>query len=405
MKSAAITNIGTLVSGDIGQPVLEADTILIEDGKISKIGTRQEVDTQGVEMLIDANGMTVTPGLIDPHTHPLIGDWSPRQKVMGWMDATLNGGVTTTMSQGEVVVQGRPTDPMGVKALAILACKAYQNYRPSGLKHHGGAIILEKGLVEADFKEMAEHGVWLVAEVGGSGLVDIEDTREMFVWARKYGFKIPMHCGGPSIPGSSRTDAQMIIDSNPDMVAHVNGGATSARFDDILRLIDETRLPLEIIYNGNPKAAYKVVDWLRERDQLDRVFFGSDTPIGIGHIPLAIVRTIVQISSLNEIPAAQAIAMASGNTARAYGMKRGMLSEGWEADLLVMDFPHSCAADSALGAIERGDNPAIGMIMVDGELLSTRARNAPGATRGIKINGVEALAPGLHEYLFGAKSA
>src|SRR3990170_2307410 len=114
-------------------------------------------------MQIDANGMTITPGLIDPHTHPLIGDWSPRQKVFGWMDATLNGGVTTTLSQGEVVVQGRPRDPMGVKALSILACKAYQNYRPGGgLKHHGGAVILEEGLVEADFKEMAEHGCWII---------------------------------------------------------------------------------------------------------------------------------------------------------------------------------------------------------------------------------------------------
>lgn len=405
MKRTLITNIGTLVSGDIKQPVLEADSILIEDGKIVRVGSREEIDGHDVDVSIDVNGMTITPGLIDPHTHPLIGDWSPRQKVMGWMDATINGGVTTTLSTGEVVIQGRPRDPMGVKALAILACKAYKSYRPSGLKHHGGALILEEGLVEADFKEMAEHGVWLIAEIGGSGLYKPEDTREMVSWARKYGFRIPMHCGGPSIPGSALVTAPMIIDTMPDMVAHANGGSTAIDFQGIRTLADETSLPLEIIYNGNPRAASKIVQWLRERDQLERVFFGSDTPIGIGHIPTAILRTIVQISSVCEVPGAQAVAMATGNTATAYGMKTGMVKAGWEADLLVMDFPHSSCAGDAMGAIELGDTPATGMIMVDGEIVSLRGRNTAQATRRIRVNGVEAQPPGLHEYLFGAKSA
>ncbi|MBI4320618.1 MAG: amidohydrolase family protein [Chloroflexi bacterium] len=403
MNRIALTNIATLVSGDIRQPILDADTVLIENGKIAHVGKREQLDLSGYERIVDVNGMTLCPGFVDPHTHQVIGDWTPRQKTFGWMEGAFQAGVTSMISQGNVHVEGRPRDPAGVKYLAILGAKTFNNFRPGGgLKSHGGALILEEGLTEADFKQMAEHGVFVIAEIGGSGLYKPEDTREMVAWARKYGFKVPMHCGGESVPGSAKVWADMIMETKPDCVVHVNGGCTAAPIEQIKKLIYETEFPLEVIYNGNPKVGYKVVKMLQDKGQLDRLFLGSDTPIGMGAIPTAILRCIVQISSMNEIPAAQVIAAATGTTARVYGLNVGIVEPGREADLLVLDFAQSSAAKDALETFEIGDTPAIGMIMVDGQIITTRGRNAPQATRGIKVNGRELSATvGTHEYFFG----
>ena len=70
--------------------------------------------------------------------------------------------VTTIISAGEVHLPGRPKDPAGTKALAILAAKSFANFRPGGAKILGGSVILEKGLIEDDFAEMAREGVKVV---------------------------------------------------------------------------------------------------------------------------------------------------------------------------------------------------------------------------------------------------
>jgi enamidase len=129
-NTLAITNIGTMVSGDIEKPLLEGDSILTEAGKIKTIGRRKDLNLDQAGTLIDADGMTVIPGLIDPHVHPMLGDWNPRQSVMGWMEGALQGGVTSMLSQGIVHLEGRPTDAFGTKAMAILTSTVYRTYRP-----------------------------------------------------------------------------------------------------------------------------------------------------------------------------------------------------------------------------------------------------------------------------------
>jgi enamidase len=73
--------------------------------------------------VIDCGGMTVAPGLIDSHCHVVLGDYAPRQQQIGFLDSEVHGGVTTFISAGEVHLAGRPKDPAGTKALAILAPK------------------------------------------------------------------------------------------------------------------------------------------------------------------------------------------------------------------------------------------------------------------------------------------
>src|SRR3979490_643775 len=95
-----IRNIGLLLSGAMEKPILDADTIVAENGKITGIGRAKDIDAEGPPTVIDANGTTVAPGLIDSHVHPVAGDWTPRQNQIGWIDSFLHGGVTTMISAG-----------------------------------------------------------------------------------------------------------------------------------------------------------------------------------------------------------------------------------------------------------------------------------------------------------------
>src|ERR1700746_3220532 len=115
-----IRNIGLMLSGALEKPILDADTIVAENGKITAIGRLKDVDVAGATTIVDANGTTVAPGLIDSHVHPVAGDWTPRQNQISWIDSFLHGGVTTMISSGEVHMAGPPRDVGGVKATRIL---------------------------------------------------------------------------------------------------------------------------------------------------------------------------------------------------------------------------------------------------------------------------------------------
>jgi len=126
-----IRNIGLLLSGDLERPILEADTIVVVDGVITQVGREKDCDTAQPDTLIDARQTCVAPGLIDSHVHPVFGDWTPRQNQIGWIDSTMNGGVTTMISAGEVHLPGRPKDIVGLKALAITAQRASTTSAPA----------------------------------------------------------------------------------------------------------------------------------------------------------------------------------------------------------------------------------------------------------------------------------
>lgn len=66
MKTLAIKNIGILVTGDINNTILKVNTIIIEDGKIKRIG-----------------------------------DFTPRQNTIGFINSSMHGGVATMISAGE----------------------------------------------------------------------------------------------------------------------------------------------------------------------------------------------------------------------------------------------------------------------------------------------------------------
>lgn len=250
-----IRNVGLMLSGDLANPILDADTVVCVDGRITQIGRLQDCDVDQADRVVDAKGTTLAPGLIDSHVHPVMGDWTPRQNQFNWIDSFLHGGVTTMISAGEVHTPGRPKDIVGLKALAITAQRTFSNMRPGGVKVHAGAPVIEKGMTEQDFKDLADAGVKLLGEVGLGGVKTADEAKQMVAWARKYGIQSTIHTGGPSIPGSGLIDADVVLETDADIIGHINGGHTALPEDQIGCLCESCTRGIEIVHNGNEKMA------------------------------------------------------------------------------------------------------------------------------------------------------
>ena len=376
-----IRNIGQILSGKLEHPLLDGDCVIAIDGRISAIGYGRDMDLDQADTIVDAKGVTLAPGLIDSHVHPVIGDYTPRQQQLNWIDSCLHGGVTTMISAGEVHAPGRPKDIVGLKAFAIASQRFYENFRPSGVKMLAGAPVLEQGMVESDFKELADSGVKLLGEVGLGSVKTGETAAQMVKWARKYGIQSTIHTGGPSIPGSGLIDKDVVLEADADIIGHINGGHTALPDDQITCLCESCSRGIEIVHNGNERAGLLAMRTAFELGQAERVILGTDSPAGSGVQPLGILRMIAMLSGIGDIPAEVAFCFATGNTARMRDLDTGMIEVGMSADFILIDRAQHAPGKTMLESIRQGNLPGVGMTVIDGVVRSTRSRNTPPAER------------------------
>jgi enamidase len=382
-----IRNVGLMLSGDLAKPILDADALIAIDGRIAAVGRLKDLDVEGATTVIDAMGSALAPGLIDSHVHPVAGDWTPRQNQIGWIDSCLHGGVTTMISAGEVHTPGRPRDIVGLKAMAISAQRMFSNFKAVGVKVHAGAPVIEHDMEESDFRELAAAGVKLLGEVGLGGVKDGATARKMVAWARKYGISSTIHTGGPSIPGSGLIDKDIVLEADADIIGHINGGHTALPDDQIRCLCESCGRGLELVHNGNERAALYTLRAAKELGQLERVLLGTDAPAGSGVQPLGILRMISLLSSLGEVAPEVAFCFATGNTARLRDLDCGLIEVGKSADFVFLDRAQHSAGKTMLDCVRVGDLPGVGMTVIDGVVRTQRSRNTPPAEKAPAIVG------------------
>ena len=202
------------------------------------------------------------------------------------------------------------------------------------MRVHAGSIILEPGLVEADFAEIAAKGVWL-AKAGFGAVKSPYEYAEMVGWAKKHGMITTVHTGGSSIPGSSGIWADHLIAMQPHVSFHVNGGPVAMPDEDFPRLVHESQIALQVCTAGNLRTTLMLADIVREAEQFDRFLIATDTPTGSGVMPLGMMYTITHLASLTKMPVEWAIAAATGNNAKIYGLNSGLLAPGRDADVVA----------------------------------------------------------------------
>lgn len=384
MSGAVIVNAGGVVTGRAGDGLLDADTVVISGDRIAAVGREAELGTVDADLVVDAAGAIVAPGLIDSHCHVVIGDYTPRQKTVDFLQSYVHGGITTCISASEVHAPGRPKDPVGVKALAIAAQRCFADYRPGGMTVHAGSVILEPGLEDRDFADLAEAGVWL-AKAGFGAFASPADCAPLVQAAQRHGMVVMCHTGGASIPSSSPVTADDLLAMSPDVSGHVNGGPTALSEADLARVIAESDMALQVVQAGNLRASLDVVRELERRGELTRLLIASDTPTGTGTMPLAVLKSVVELASLAPLSPFEAFAAATGNVAAVYRLDTGVIEPGRLADVMLIDAPLGSAQPDAVSAIAAGDLPAVSCVFTRGVLRFEISRNTPPPTRPLGV--------------------
>ena len=380
--SLAIVNVGLSHTGDLAGTPLRGDALVASNGRIAWIGASDDVTFDEHEVVLDALGAGLIPGLIDSHVHVTFGDFTPRQLTVGFLESYLHGGVTRAISASEVHVPGRPSDPAGVKALAIAAHRCFESFRPAGVTVHAGSVILEPCLTDSDFVEVRREGVWL-AKAGFGAVETPMDYVPLVRAARDAGLVVMCHTGGGSIPGSlERIGAEAVLAIRPNISGHVNGGPTAMTAEDNERIVVEgDGIALQLATAGNLRSALHICSLAREHGEERRLLISSDTPTGTGVMPLALTHLMAELTSLGGMTPQLAVAAATGNVGAAYGLDAGHIEVGRRADLLLVDAPLGSAGDTWAAALEAGDVLAIGAAVTAGELRYVRSRNTPGPKR------------------------
>jgi enamidase len=381
----AIVNLGEIVSGDWRAPFVEGDTIISDGEQITLAGTAAAATVESADVTIDAGGMTAIPGLIDSHVHITFGDYTPRQRTVGFLESYLHGGTTTAISASEVHVPGRPSDPEGVKALALAAQRCFATYRPGGMRVLAGSVILEPGLKAADFVELAVNGVRL-AKAGFGAVKTPYDYVPLVRDAKAAGLITTCHTGGASIPGSGAITGDHLLAMLPHVSFHINGGPTAMPDADFERVITESDIALQVCTAGNLRTTLLCARLAEQHGAFDRFIIATDTPTGSGIMPLGMLYTIAHCASLTDMPAEKFICAATGNNARVYGLDSGLLAAGNAADIVLIDAPDGGTQATALSAIKHGDIAAVGGVITAGvPRFIGRSRNTPPTIRKARV--------------------
>ena len=102
-------------------------------------------------------------------------------------------------------------------------------------------------------------------------------------------------------------------------------------------------------------------------------------------MPLGVMKTVAELSSLSEIEPAVVWAAATGNNAKTWGLPAGFIAPGKAADIVIIDAPWGSTQHDALTALSVGDIPGISAVITGGTVRTLRSRNTPQAARAAEV--------------------
>ncbi len=195
MPSILITN-GRLIDPASGRD--EVTDVAIQDGTVVEIG--RGLASAGADEVIDAEGLIVSPGLIDPHVHLRQPGQSERETIETGTAAAVAGGFTTVVcmpNTAPAIDTPEVVEWVIAKAAAVGLCRVFPV---------GAASVGRKG------EQLAEIG--LMADAGAVGFSDdgdvVADAGLMLSALRavkQTGFAFMQHCQEPSLTRGASMNA------------------------------------------------------------------------------------------------------------------------------------------------------------------------------------------------------
>ena len=364
MTETLLQSAANIATGDVRRPLIAGPIdIRIAEGKIAAIGAAAGGNADTV---IDATGLLAMPGLWDAHYHPYFGDHTTQFDARGSLAETVRAGTTTVVSAGTIDFPGRPRDASGERELAILAQRSWLYDRPLEITVHSGTVVAAAGLVDRDFGVLERVGVRRL--VVRSPLPSAADARQLVAAARTHGMKVialpdrltPLVQGSPSV-----ADALGIIDA--DIVLAVNGGDVALPDAVLNDLLTTSKAALGVSLMGSLTVARRVVAALMSRGEPERIVLGTGTPSPRAVMPWGMQRMVQLFTgTTSAISPAVAIALATGNAGRAYGLLGGRVEVGEPADLVLCRAALGSPSPDAFDAIVRGDWLEVDSVLIGG---------------------------------------
>lgn len=216
LQDEPIVLVGTLIDGTGAEPIEDA-VIIIQDGYVTAVGSRQEVEIPSDANIIELPGATILPGFINAHVH------STYEPV--YLEKWVQAGVTTVRDLGAKYPFYRfylrdqfNQDPY----LATLIAAGPLITVPGGYPIVGsnfpslGVTIPEHARREVT--ELIADGADVIKIVvdSGDGLptLSLEEATAIVETAHQYGVPVAAHIG-------SLRDLRLVVDAGVDDFSHI----------------------------------------------------------------------------------------------------------------------------------------------------------------------------------------
>lgn len=410
---AAQGDVGRLIGSTGGSGSSDGPVVAAWEGRIVAVGRRPDVEraleADGYSLArfarLDAGGGTVTPGLVDPHTHLLFAgsreaEWQLRREGAGyldilaagggilstveatraatldallahgrrWLDEMLGNGVTTVEAKSGYGLE-LETEIRLIEAAWRLGQEGPIDVVPTFLGAHAvpGEFRARRDATEAYVRSVIDDQLPGVAAHGRArfcdafceaGVFTADQSRRILEAASAFGLGIRLHADELAPSGGAELAAAL--------------GAASA---DHLASPSEAGIDALAVAaaDGHPVIAtlLPATTWflMKDRAAPARTFIERGIPVAIGtdfnpgtsptaSLPLAMSMACVELG----MSADEALAAVTINAARALGLDEeiGSLEPGKQADIVIWRVPTSRqipywpAADLVRTVIKRG---------------------------------------------------
>ena len=384
-----IYNIGQLVTvaganeprvGDDMQHlgILEDSAIVIKEDRIEDIGAQKDIlDKWDAKDSIDAEGNLVTPGLVDPHTHPVFGPTRENEFEMRVRGATYleiaaaGGGIRNSVRKlretpkerlkdltrrrldrflllGTTTIEAKSGYGLSleheIKSLEILKelgeemlldiiptflgaheiPDEYQNNRDGYIK-----LVKDEMIPEVSKRDLAVFcDVFCEDKV-----VNIEESRDILMAAKRYGLKLKLHADEFKPLGGAQLAAELGAISADHLVAISKDGIKAMRDAGVIAVL----LPGTSFFLGGKRYA-------PARDMIDSgVAVALSTDFNPGSSMTQSMQMIMTLATLYlKMLPSEALVACTINSACAIGVqdKVGSLIKGKQADIVIWDAPN-----------------------------------------------------------------
>ncbi len=411
-RGSSQAELGLIAADDRTDPA-HGPALAAYEGRIVAVGRLGEVESQLAEMgvpdaavaRLDALRGTVTPGLIDPHTHLLFGgtrhsEVEMRQRGHTYLDILAAGGgilqtvrMTRAASDDELLEHGRRwlREMLGhgvttveaksgygldveseLRLLALadrLGAEGPVEVVPTFLGAHavppefrdqpGGTDAYLASVIDEQLPRVSEQGIAKSCDVFCErGVFEMPQARRLLAAAHDLGLAVRMHADQIHDSGAAELAAEMGALSADHLGAVSDEGIKAlARTADSQRPVIATLLPITSFYLAD------------ERDAPARRLIEAGVPVAVGtdfnpgtspapNAQLAIAFAVHRL----KLTAGEALAAATINAAAALGIEKshGSLEVGKHADLVVWDpdshalLPYWLGANLVRTVVKRG---------------------------------------------------